>query len=268
MTEVKHAKEYCAAELMAAFLSRDLKDGECGGIGTYSQIPWTACRLAQATHAPNMWFFCGPSCAVNSKFNQLVWSVCDYRMQLGCEGRTSIDTVMDLQGHPKFIDFCFYGGFQIDKHGNLNMSHIGDPKKPKVRGPGTIGTMAPAWLNRYYLFTNNHSPRLFVEKVAFISGPGFGDGPGWREKMGCPERSKGPQLVVTPIAVLDFEEETKVMRLVSVHPGHTVEEVKSRMGFTPIIPNKVPLTEPPTVDELAFIRNFDPDRILPQLTQD
>ncbi len=57
------------------------------------------------------------------------------------------------------------------------------------------------------------------------------------------------------------------MRLKSVHPGHTVEEVKSRTGFTPIVPAKVPETEPPTVEELAFIRAFDRDRILPQLIE-
>jgi len=267
MSEVKHANDYYPAEIMAAFLSRDLKDEELGVIGTFSQIPWLACRLAQATHAPSLWFFCGPSAAMNSKFDKLLWSVGDYRMHIGAESRVSLDTVMDLQGNPRFIDFGFYGGFQIDKYGNLNMAYIGDQKKPKFRGPGTVGTMATAWLKRVYLFTLAHTPRLFVEKVAFVSGPGFLDGPGGRERFGCPSYSKGPIYVVTPIAVFDFEEETKLMRLKSVHPGHTIEEVKSRTGFTPIVPAKVPETEPPTVEELAFIRAFDRDRILPQLIE-
>jgi len=73
--------------------------------------------------------------------------------------------------------------------------------------------------------------------------------------------------VVTPVAIFDFEEETKHMRLKSLHPGHTIDEVKSRMGFTPIIPDKVPETEPPTVQELEIIRAFDPDGILPRLAQ-
>jgi glutaconate CoA-transferase subunit B len=70
---------------------------------------------------------------------------------------------------------------------------------------------------------------------------------------------------VTPICVFDFDEETKRARLKSVHPGHTVEEVKSRTGFKPIIPSRVPETEPPTVEQLAFLRAFDPDQILPRL---
>jgi glutaconate CoA-transferase, subunit B len=172
---------------------------------------------------------------------------------------------MDCQGHPKFFDFGFYGGFQIDKYGNLNMAYVGDQKKPKFRGPGTIGTMATAWFNRVYLFTLGHSPRLFVEKVDFISGPGFIDGPGGRERYGCPARSKGPQFIVTPICIFDFEPETLKARLKSVHPGHTVAEVVERTGFKPIIPSTVPETEPPTVDELAFIRTFDRDKIIPRL---
>ena len=266
MSSANSAKDYCAAEIMVSFLCRDLTDEELGVIGTYSQIPWCACRLAQETHAPSLWFLCGPSAAINSKFDKLVWFVGDYRMHVGAESRISLDTVMDMQGNPRLIDFGFYGGFQIDKYGNLNMAFIGDPKKPKFRGPGTVGTMATSWLKRVYLFTHDHTPRLFVDKVDFISGAGFLDGPDGREKAGCPSYSEGPRYVVTPIAVFDFEEETKLMRLKSVHPGHTVEEVKERTGFTPIIPSKVPETEPPTDEELAFMREFDSDRILPRLT--
>lgn len=266
MSTVKYAKDYCVAEIMAAFFSRDIKDEEFGVIGSFSQIPWIAIRLAQATHAPGAWFCCGPSGSINSNFPKLLWSVCDYRMHVGAESRITLDGVMDMQGNPRLADFGFYGGFQIDKYGNLNMAYIGDQKKPKFRGPGTVGTMATAWLKRVYIFTHYHTPRLFVERVNFVSAPGFLDGPGGREKAGCPSHSEGPRYVVTPIAVFDFDEETKIMRLKSVHPGHTVEEVKSRTGFTPIIPTKVPETEPPTAEELAFMREFDSDRILPQLT--
>ena len=265
MADAKHAPEYCPAEIMAAFLSRDLEDGELGVFGTFSQIPWVACQLARSTRAPNLWFICGPSAAINSSLPSLMWSVSDNRMHLGAEGRITLDGVMDMQGNPTFIDFGFYGGFQIDRHGNLNMAYVGDQKRPKFRGPGTVGTMATAWLNRVYLFTHGHTPRLFVDKVDFISGPGFIDGPKGREKAGSPARSEGPRYIVTPICVFDFDEETKQARLKSVHPGHTVEEVKTKTGFKPIIPSKVPETEPPTVEELAFLRAFDPDRILPQL---
>lgn len=265
MNSARQPNDYAPAEIMAAFLSRDLKDGEMGVFGTFSQIPWVACQMAKATHAPNMSFVCGPSGAINSKLSRLMWSVSDNRMHIGAESRITLDWVTDMQGNPTLIDFGFYGGFQIDQYGNLNMGYIGDPKKPKFRGPGTVGTMATAWLNRVYLFTQSHTPRLFVDKVDFISGPGFIDGPKGRENAGCPERSEGPRYIVTPICVFDFDEETKRARLKSVHPGHTVEEVKSKTGFKPIIPSKVPETQPPTGDELAFLRDFDPEGILPRL---
>ena len=265
MSEVNYAKDFNEAEVMVAFLSRDLKDGEFGIFGGRSQIPWLACRLAQALYAPNLWFCHGSAGAINSKIDRLLWSVHDYRVHLGAESRWTLDTVMDMQGNPRLIDFGFYSGFQIDKYGNLNMAYLGEQKKPKYRGPGTVGTIATAWLKRVYLFTLSHSPRLLVEKVDFVSGPGFLDGPGGRERAGCPPYSEGPRYVVTPLAIFDFDEETKIMRLKSVHPGHTVEEVKSQTGFTPIIPAKVPETEPPTTEEIAFIRQYDPEAILPQI---
>ena len=131
MSNSNHANDYCAAEIMVTFLSRDFQDGELGAIGAFSQIPWCAIHLAQATHAPNLWFVCGPSAAINSKVEKLLWSTADYRMHVGAEGRITLDTVMDMQGNPRYIDFGCYGGFQIDKYGNLNMAYIGDQKKPK-----------------------------------------------------------------------------------------------------------------------------------------
>ena len=75
-------------------------------------------------------------------------------MHVGAESRITLNEVMDMQGNPRFIDFGCYGGFQIDKYGNLNMAYIGDPKKPKFRGPGTVGVMAtagsrPSWSDTY-----------------------------------------------------------------------------------------------------------------------
>ena len=159
MGRADYGKDYCSAEIMAAFLSRDFEDDELGIIGTFSQIPWCAIRLAQALHAPNLWFVCGPSASMNSKLEKLLWLTADYRMHVGAESRISLDTVMDMQGNQRFIDFGCYGGFQIDKYGNLNMAYIGDQKKPKFRGPGTVGVMATAWLRRSYIFTHFLSPR-------------------------------------------------------------------------------------------------------------
>lgn len=255
---------YSTAELMAAVFSRDLHDGEFGGAGAFAQIPIAAIKLAQQTHAPNLWFLTGPSGSLNSKA-PLTWSTTDYRMYKGAEASISVDKTMDYQGNLRGMDFNFFGGFQIDKYGNLNMAFIGNQKRPQFRGPGSVGLMALGRVKRYYIFSHVHTPRVFVERVAFMSGPGFLDGKTTREEAGCAPTSEGPRLAVTPLGVFDFDEDSKAMRIKSVHPGHSVEEIQTMTGFGLVIPKSVPGTEPPTEEELDILRGFDPEGILRQL---
>lgn len=265
MSKLNYAKDYCPAEIMASFISRNLVGFHGTGFGHAAQLPWIAIRLAQATHSPDLWMNSGPAMGFNPKYDKLMMNL-DHRVSLNNESPVSMSHNIELFNNPKtFNEADFFGGFQIDKYGNCNMAYIGDQKKPKFRGPGTIGLINMAFSRTIFIFTYHHTARLFVEKVGFISGPGWGDGPGWRERHGC--LGGGPRYCITPIAIFDFEEETKVMRLKSVHPGHTVEEVLSRMSFKPIVPAKVPETEPPTVEEVEFLRSLDPDGLLPQLTR-
>lgn len=271
MAEVKkYAKDYIAPEIMAVVMSRIIKEQghKQGGGATFGQVPMVAARLAQATHSPDLRISSGPAGCNRSQFDKLTWYTGDYGTHVGAESRFILDYVMDTFGDPRLSwgqVAGFMGGFQIDKYGNINITLVGDPKKPKFRGPGTIGLMSTAFRSSN-IYTYYHTPRVFVEKVDFISGPGYGDGPGWRERMGCPPGS-GPIYVVTPIALMDFDEKTKAMRIKSVHPGNTVEEVLRRMSFKPIVPARVPETEPPTVEEVAFIRALDPDGILPKIAE-
>ena len=102
--------------------------------------------------------------------------------------------------------------------------------------------------------------RVFVEKADFISSVGYLNGGDSREKAGLPP--KQAIKVYSNLAALDFEEKTKQMRLVSVHPGVTVERVKENTGFDLVIPEKVPETERPSEQEVDRIRNqIDPHEI-------
>jgi glutaconate CoA-transferase subunit B len=265
----KYATNYCPGEIMAVVMSKIIKEQgpNRSGAGTMSQIPLLAARLAQSTYLPDLLITSGPGGVAGSHFDKLSWYTGDYRIHVGAEYRYSLDEVMDSFGDPRQYwgrKGGFMGGFQIDKYGNVNMAFIGDQKKPKYRGPGTIGLMSTCFRSTN-LFTHYHNTRIFVEKVDFISGAGYLDGPGAREKMGCPKGS-GPPYVVTPLCLFDFDEKTKIMRIKSVHPGHTVEEVLSKTGFKPVVPKNVPETEPPTEEEVAFMRAMDPDGILPRLT--
>jgi acyl CoA:acetate/3-ketoacid CoA transferase beta subunit len=139
------------------------------------------------------------------------------------------------------------GAAQIDRHGNQNISCIGDWKRPKaqllgVRGaPGnTVNHPVSYWIPR-------HSPRVFVGAVDMVSGVGY-------DRGACEVR-----VVVTNLAVLDFGTPDRTMRLRSVHPGVEVGDVVAATGFPLIIPDEVPVTRPPTAGELDLIRTrLDP----------
>jgi glutaconate CoA-transferase subunit B len=111
---------------------------------------------------------------------------------------------------------------------------------------------------------NQHSRRVFVERCDFISTFGWGTGGAdARRKLGLP--GGGPRYCVTPLAVLDFEPESKRLRLRSVHPTVTVADVVAATGFELIVPDRVPLTEPPTQEELEILRSrVDPGGLLRQ----
>jgi glutaconate CoA-transferase subunit B len=98
---------------------------------------------------------------------------------------------------------------------------------------------------------------VFVERVDFVSAPGYGDGAGWRERLGLP--GGGPAKVITDKAVLGFDPDSKRMTLESVHPGVSIDEVREATGFELLTNGDVAETAPPTAEELAAIRGrIDP----------
>jgi glutaconate CoA-transferase subunit B len=255
-------KGYSILELMACVMSRTLKDGTTVGTGAGSAVARAACRLAQLTHAPNLNYLAGGSGAVNPLLDPLVASSCDYTNYI-CE---SVVTMSDVIGSipTGTTDLFFCGGLQVDRYGNVNLSVIGDYNKPRLRGPGSAALPLMAGARHFIIFMTDHSPRSFVEKVDFRTAPGFLEGgESWRTaKTQDLIRGEGPLLVISPLAVLDFEEESKTMRLLSVHPGKTVEEVGAATGFSLIVPEKMPETIPPSPEELQLLRSFDTDGVL------
>ncbi|UCH89494.1 MAG: hypothetical protein JSV49_02260 [Thermoplasmata archaeon] len=244
------------AEIMAVALSHHLNDGELVIMGAYSMIPMLASRMAQLTHAPNLNYIAGGSGAVNPRLEPLVHSSCDVR-NLKAECVLPLPTVIDFEGKTE-IDLFFAGGLQIDKYGNCNLVGIGEYSAMKLRGPGTVGLPFLARARRFAIYTQGHDPRTFIEKVDFISGPGFFQGENYNE-MNIP--SNGPALVVTPIAVMDFHEKTHQMRLKSTYPGVTPEQVQEQTGFELLIPSSVPESEMPTDTELEIMQRLDPQGI-------
>jgi len=244
------AVEYSAAELMAAVMARQLRPGEVAIMGAVSALPQAACRLAQLTTAPGLWFIAGGSGAVNPHLDPLVASSCDERL-LEADAVMTLPDVILVEGRGDLIDVFFAGGLQIDAYGNCNLGPVGPWTRPTLRGPGGVGLPFVSRAGRVVIYSMSHDGRTFVEHVDFISGPGFVGG---RDALD----GGGPSLIVTPLCTMDFDRATHRARLASLHPGVTCEQVLAATGFAPIIPARVETTAPPTAEELSILRGMDP----------
>jgi len=247
---------YNTAELVTVMSARALEDGKIvfGGAG----MGLISCILAQKTHAPKLTIlFEGGVIGPHVEPGKLPPSTNEQRCARRGNMLLSITDVLLLQQRG-YVDYGFLGGAQIDQYGNLNSSFIGDPEKPKVRLPGTGGANPIASLASKILVAMHHERKRFVEKVDFITAPGYLQGGDSREKAGLTEG--GVYKVITHLGIFGFDEETRRMRLEALHPGAGVEDVKDRTGFELIIPGDLPYTEPPTEEELRILRELDPDQ--------
>jgi acyl CoA:acetate/3-ketoacid CoA transferase beta subunit len=153
------------------------------------------------------------------------------------------------------------GATQLDRHGNQNLAFLGPHAKPTVQLLGFRGTPGNTINNKTSYWVPNHSPRVFVEKVDVVSGVGYDRA----EALGASGRFHQLPRVVTNLAVLDFATPQRVMQLVSVHPGVSVDDVIAATGFELVVPNDVPETRLPTADELQLIRDvIDPNGLREQ----
>jgi len=250
------------AETMVGVLARHLRNGEWGACGAYSQIPMSAFRLARMTHAPDLWWLSGGGGALNSEA-PIVASSSDQLTLAGSEGVFRLEDIVDFElgGWRRMPTVGIFGGLQVDRRGNVNMVGVGGTyPRLSLRGPGTVGLVFGAYFHRTMIYLHRHDPRVFVEQVDFVSAPGHGEA---RDRF-CDAHSTGPELVVTPIAVLDFDDGR--MRLISVHRGHTVDEACERTGFELALADEVGETEEPSAEELRLVREaIDPYATLGQL---
>jgi glutaconate CoA-transferase subunit B len=247
--------KYTPSELLICLSSRVMEDGTTAFIGT--GIPMLAASLAQSKHAPNLVavFEFGGTGAILEKLPLAVGDMRTYNKALHASGITDI---METSQRG-FIEYGFLGGAQIDAYGNLNSTVIGDVLKPKVRLPGSGGGNDVGSCCWRTIAIMRQDKRRFIEKIDFVTTPGFLTGPGAREESGLP-RDTGPYRVVTNLGVLGFDDETKKMMLLSVNPGVTVQEVVDNTGFELLMADEIGENPPPTDEELSILREkVDPD---------
>jgi glutaconate CoA-transferase subunit B len=252
------AMVYNPTELMACTASRVLEDGKSVFVGT--GLPIIVSMLAQRTHAPNLLvvFEAG---GIGPKIPAIPISVGDSRTFHKAVMAASMDYVMSCAqlGH---IDYGFLGAAQIDAYGNLNTTCIGQHDNPKTRLPGSGGANDLGSLCWQTIVLMRQDTRKFVEKLDYLTTPGYLSGPGTREKAGLP-RNTGTYRVITQLGVMGFDPESKKMLLISTHPGVSVKDVVDNTGFKLIIPEYVPTTEIPSAEELRLLRDeLDTNKIV------
>ena len=240
---------YNPTELMICTASRLMEDNTTAFIGT--GIPMLAAALAQKMHAPNLVtiFEFGGTGAILDDLPLAVGERRSFHKALIASG--ILDTVETAQRG--FIEYGFLGGAQIDPYGNLNSTVIGEYDHPKVRLPGSGGANDVGSHCWQTIAIMRHDKRRFVEKVDFLTTPGYLSGPGAREAAGLPPNT-GPYRVVTPLAVLGYHPDSKRMMLLATQPGITVDQVIENTGFELIFADSISKNHPPTSEELRILR--------------
>lgn len=225
---------------MASVAARELADGEVVFVGI--GLPNLACNLARRTHAPNL-VLIYESGAVGATPSRLPVSIGDPALVTGSLMVCGMADVFQLFLQNGRIEVGFLGGAQVDRHGNINTTVIGQYEKPKVRLPGSGGAAEIAIHAQRVLIVSKLSPRGFPERVDFLTSPG--------------DRVKR---VITDKGVL--EPENGELVLAGLYPGVAAADVQAGVGWKLRAKPRVAQIEPPTQVELQLLREvLDPQRL-------
>lgn len=218
---------YTPEELMAVTISREVRNGETIGVGAVSPIPAAGCILAEQLHAPHITLI-----------------ILDSEEYYPFPAGSSELHFLAQRGE---LDLFFLSGIQIDRRGNFNLHVIGDYNAPTVRMAGAYGSAMLYYMaHRVILFRDQHTKRVFVEKVDFVTGAGI-----------TPEnvyREGGPAFAITPKAVLVWDKADSEWMLEKIQPGSSVEEIRENTGFALRVSPSVSMVQTPTGQELHVLR--------------
>ena len=247
--------DHTPQELMVAVAAREIADRELVFVGM--RLPVLAFAVARSTHAPSALGLYEVGLMRAAPAEAFLGTMGDPPNVAGALWATRMSNVMALLAQG-LVDLGFIGGAEVDRHGNLNTSYIGDFHQPRVKLPGSGGGADIAILAQRWVTLMSHEKRRLVDRVSYVTSPGHGDGtPGWRTRNGL--SGGGPAAIVTTLGVLRFPAEVGEAYLASVHPGHTPDEVRAETGWDLKVGSEVRETPAPTLEELAMIRRFDPD---------
>jgi glutaconate CoA-transferase, subunit B len=242
--------------LLAVVMSRQVRDGDWVSHGASVPLAGAALFLAMEIRVVDVdvWI---QGCVTPSHRNLADALIAPERMYPTASAHMSQTEVINfsLRGNSTFQ---FLRPLQIDPHGNVNVSLVERPGKPPLRFQGVAVADAISAVRRVCLYVTEHSPRVFVEELAFRTGTGHHDGTDWRRSRGL--HDAGPDSVVTPLAVLGFDARRR-LEVCSVHPGSTLDEVQAATGFELGVSTEFHETPAPTEQELAALQHVDPGGI-------
>jgi glutaconate CoA-transferase subunit B len=227
--------------MMAVAMARLLHSGETVFHGVASPLPMVATLLAQRLHAPDLTYL-NITGSVDPHPDALPVSTVDPALLAGTRALVTLADLFDLSARGR-LDVAFLSGVQIDGHGRINLSAIGDWAHPTVRLPGGAGSaMLMPTARRVILWRTRHDPRTFVERLDFVTAAGNVD------------------RVVTPLGV--FVRRDGRLEVESLHPGVTPAAFRDATGFAVDIGPATPVTPPPSMAEFAALRMVDPGGVV------
>jgi len=232
-------------EMMIAAAARELADQRVCFVGI--GLPNIAVNLALHTVAPELELIyeAGAYGAVPAR---LPLSIGDPTIVTGSLAVMSQADLFGLYLQRGLVDVGFLGAAQIDRVGNINTTVIGDYASPKVRLPGSGGANEIALHSHQVFVVMRQSKRSFVNEIDFRTSPG-----------NSPGHPRGPSVVVTDLGVYHFDDDGE-MRLDSLHPGHTLDDVRAAMEWQVRVSPAIGETPPPSAEELRLMREvLDPE---------
>jgi glutaconate CoA-transferase subunit B len=250
------AKRYTLDELLIITAAREIRDGEniILGVG----LPTTAGAMAKALHAPNAILMMESGII---DFRPLVPPnhIADANACRGFSYATDLFSAFTMT-YRGYVDVCFLGVAQIDKYGNVNTTVIGDYHNPKMRLPGSGG--APDFLSYAKRTILTMRGGEFVNKLDYLTSPGFLDGGDSRDKSGLFPPGSGPTMLLTTKGIFRFDEKTKEIYLSKVHPGVSVDSIKKNVPWDLKVAHDLSETDRPSDAEIDFVRRFAPTEVV------
>ena len=257
-TATANAVPFSKSEMMIVAAARELAGQHVCFVGV--GLPNIAVNLAKRTVAPDLELVYEAG-VFGAQPARLPLSIGDPTIVTGATAVTSMFELFSFYLQGGLVDVGFLGAAQIDRFGNINTTVIGDDyAHPKTRLPGSGGACEIAINARQVFVIMRQTTRSFVERIDFRTSPGNLGGVGTAARIRREQGwlGNGPSVVVTDLGIYHFDESGE-MRLDSLHPGATLDQVRETIGWEPRVTERLATTPVPTAEELRLIRvELDP----------